>query len=63
MTGKPSQADAARAKPAFPAIIGMEKSFQRAFELRDLALAELAQLTGETDTLEWLAAYAVDRDR
>jgi len=63
LTGKPSQADAARSKPAFPAIIGVEKSIERAYELRDQALVELKHLPGETDTLEWLAAYAVDRDR
>lgn len=60
--GKPSQADAARSKPAFPSIIGVEKSFARAYELRDLALAELVHLPDNTDTLAWLAAYAVDRD-
>lgn len=63
VTGKPSQADAARSKPAFPAIIGVERSLERAHQLRDLALAELEHLPGETDTLEWLATYAVDRDR
>jgi len=63
ITGKPSQADAARSKPAFPAIIGVEKSIKRAHELRDQALSELKYLPGETDTLEWLAAYSVDRDR
>jgi farnesyl diphosphate synthase len=62
-TGKPSQADAARSKPAFPSIIGVEKSLERAYELRDLALAELVHLPDNTDTLAWLAAYAVDRDR
>jgi farnesyl diphosphate synthase len=62
-TGKPSHADAARSKPAFPAIIGVEKSIARANELRDQALGELKHLPGDTDTLEWLAAYAVDRDR
>ena len=62
-TGKPSQADAARSKPAFPSTIGVEKSFERAYELRDLALAELVHLPDNTDTLAWLAAYAVDRDR
>jgi len=61
-TGKPSQADAARSKPAFPAIIGVEKSIQRAHELRDQSLTELKHLPGKTDTLRWLAAYAVDRD-
>ena len=63
VTGKPSRADAARLKPAFPAIIGVEKSLERAHELRDSALMELAHLPGDTDTLEWLAGYAVDRDR
>lgn len=62
-TGKPSQADASRAKPAFPAIIGVQKTLQRAHQLRDLALNELQRLSGNTKTLEWLAAYAVDRDR
>jgi farnesyl diphosphate synthase len=62
-TGKPSQADAARSKPAFPAIIGVENTLRRARELRDMALAELKHLPGKTDTLEWLAGYAVDRDR
>jgi len=63
VTGKPSQADAARLKPAFPAIIGVEESLKRAHELRDQALLELRHLPGETDTLEWLATYTVDRDR
>ena len=63
VTGKPSRADAARLKPAFPAIIGLEKSLERAHELRDSALMELTHLPGDTDTLKWLAAYAVDRDR
>lgn len=63
VTGKPSHADAARSKPAFPAIIGVDNSIQRAHELRDLALAELKHLPGETDTLEWLAGYAVNRDK
>ena len=62
-TGKPSHADAARSKPAFPAIIGVDKSIERAHELRDQALTELKHLPGEIDTLEWLATYAVDRDR
>lgn len=63
ITGKPSHADAARSKPAFPAIIGVEMSIARANELRDQALAELEHLPGDTDALEWLAAYSVDRDR
>jgi len=63
ITGKPSHADAARSKPAFPSIIGTERSYQRAYELRDQALTELATLPGEIDALRWLAGYSVDRDR
>lgn len=63
LTGKPSQADAARLKPGFPSIIGKQKSFERAYELRDLALESLATLPGNTDALAWLAGYSVDRDR
>ena len=62
-TGKPSQADAARSKPAFPETIDVQRSIERANELRDQAVMELKNLPGETDTLEWLATYAVDRDR
>jgi geranylgeranyl pyrophosphate synthase len=62
-TGKPSQADAARAKPAFPSIIGTEQSFARAYELRDQALTQLEYLPGNTGALAWLARYSVDRDR
>ena len=63
ITGKPSQADAARLKPAFPSIIGTKKSVERAYELRDQALAQLDVLPGNTDALVWLAGYSVDRDR
>jgi farnesyl diphosphate synthase len=63
VTGKPSQADAARSKPAFPSIIGTKQSFERAYELRDQALEQLEDLPGNTDALVWLAGYSVDRDR
>ena len=63
LTGKPSQADAARLKPAFPSIIGEEKSRQRAYQLRDQALETLTSLPGNIDTLAWLAGYSVNRDR
>ncbi len=63
LTGKPSQADAARSKPAFPSVIGVGKSLERATELRDLALASLHPLGGDVDTLMWLAGYSVNRKR
>jgi len=61
--GKPSQSDAARLKPAFPSIIGAQKSYDRAYELRDQALESLQTLPGNVDALAWLAGYSVDRDR
>ena len=61
--GKPSQSDAARLKPAFPSIIGIQKSFGRAYELRDEALESLHSLPGNVDALAWLTGYSVDRDR
>ncbi len=61
--GKPSQSDAERLKPAFPSIIGTQKSFERAYELRDEALKSLHALPGNVDALAWLSGYSVDRDR
>lgn len=61
--GKPSQSDAERLKPAFPSIIGVQKSYDRAYELRDQALESLQSLPGNIDALAWLAGYSVDRDR
>lgn len=61
--GKPAQSDAARLKPAFPSIIGAQKSYYRAYELRDKALESLQTLPGNVEALAWLAGYSVDRDR
>lgn len=61
-TGKPSQADAARNKPAFPSLIGLEASRERARQLQHQAVAELTGFPGDTRILEWLAAYAIQRD-
>lgn len=61
-TGKPSQADAARNKPAFPSLIGLDDSRQRARELQEQAVTELEGFPGDTCVLEWLAAYAIQRD-
>lgn len=61
--GKPSQADSKKAKPTFPAIIGLENSQRRATELRDQAIAALAVCPGDCGILDYLANYVVSRDR
>lgn len=61
-TGKPSQADAARNKPAFPSVIGVEASRERAEALCAQALDALWGFNGDTSLLQWLAAYAIHRE-
>jgi geranylgeranyl pyrophosphate synthase len=61
-TGKPSQADAARNKPAFPSVIGVEASRARAEELCAKAIEALEGFPGDTGMLRWLAEYAIHRD-
>lgn len=61
-TGKPSQADAARNKPAFPSVIGVEASRARAEELCREAVDNLQGFGGDTGMLRWLAEYAIHRE-
>jgi len=61
-TGKPSRADAARNKPTFPSVIGLQASRRKAGTLVAAALGELAGFPGDTAVLRWLAAYAIERD-
>ena len=61
-TGKASQADAARNKPTFPSLIGLEASREQASELVSSALDELKGLPGDTLVLEWLARYVIERE-
>ena len=63
LTGKNILADIALDKPTFPSILGLDASRERAHELRDNAIAQLAQVPGDTSTLAWLADYVVSRDR
>jgi farnesyl diphosphate synthase len=60
-TGKPSQADAARNKPAFPSVIGLEASQRRASELCQRARDSLQGFPGDVSVLQWLAQYAIQR--
>ena len=60
-TGKPVHADAARNKPAFPSVLGMQASQAQAQKLCAQAIAELEGLPGDTHVLRWLAEYAIHR--
>lgn len=63
LIGKNTLADEALDKPTFPSILGLEASRMRARELRDLAVAHLNYVPGDTATLAWLASYIISRDR
>ncbi len=60
-TGKPARADAARNKPAFPSVMGLEASRDRAAELCREAIDTLSGFSGDTGMLRWLAEYAIHR--
>ena len=59
--GKAAGADAARHKPTYPSIVGMEAAQQHASTLRDRALAAIAPLGPRGALLASLAHYIVGR--
>jgi geranylgeranyl pyrophosphate synthase len=59
--GKRAGADAARAKPTYPSVLGLEAAKQRAQTLKRRACERLAPLGGRSQVLTWLAGYLVDR--
>jgi farnesyl diphosphate synthase len=59
--GKTSGADAARAKPTYPSVLGLEAAKVRAKELKHAACARLKPLGASADILAWLASYVVQR--
>jgi farnesyl diphosphate synthase len=59
--GKTAGADAARAKPTYPSILGLEPAKTRARELKRRACERLRPFGGRADVLVWLASYVVDR--
>jgi len=61
-TGKPSQADAARNQPTFPALIGLQASQDRAEGLLQQALNALQQVPGDIRPLQMLANHMIQRD-
>jgi farnesyl diphosphate synthase len=59
--GKTAGADAARAKPTYPSILGLGPAKARAQELKRRACDRLRALGGRAEVLVWLASYVVDR--
>jgi farnesyl diphosphate synthase len=60
--GKKAGADSAHNKPTYPSILGLERSKQRARDLRDDALQALAPMGAAAEPLKYLAEYIVNRD-
>jgi geranylgeranyl pyrophosphate synthase len=59
--GKTIGADAARAKPTYPSVLGLDAAKTRARELQRRACDRLAPFSGRAQVLAWLASYVVDR--
>jgi geranylgeranyl pyrophosphate synthase len=59
--GKTSGADAARAKPTYPSVMGLDAAKARARELRRRACEGLAPLGEASNVLAWLASYVIQR--
>ncbi len=59
--GKTQGADAARNKPTYPSIIGMEAAKTAARDLKEEAQAALVKLPGDASLLHGLAEFVVDR--
>jgi len=59
--GKAIGADAARAKPTYPSVLGLDAAKARAHELRRRACVRLAPFGERAAVLGWLASYVVDR--
>ncbi|MCL7941389.1 polyprenyl synthetase family protein [Halomonas sp. ATCH28] len=60
--GKTSGADAARAKPTYPSLLGLEGARRRADALVETAVAALAPLGEDATPLADLARYMIERD-
>ena len=59
--GKQPGADAARAKPTYPSLLGLSQAQALAVAARDRAIASLSGLGLQTGLLEGLAHFVVDR--
>jgi geranylgeranyl diphosphate synthase type II len=61
LMGKTLGVDEARGKATYPAFFGLEAARERAFELRDLAVAALKPFDDKADYLRQIAHFIVDR--
>jgi geranylgeranyl pyrophosphate synthase len=59
--GKTIGADAARAKPTYPSLMGLEAAKTRAHDLHVRAVERLSILGERARVLAWLAAYVIER--
>lgn len=59
--GKQQGADAARDKPTYPALLGLQGAHDLADELRDQAIAALQSFNADADRLRQVANYIVKR--
>ena len=59
--GKAIGADAARDKPTYPSVLGLEGARSRARELTHRACERLSVFSGRAQVLVWLATYVIDR--
>ncbi len=59
--GKTQGADSVRNKPTFPSIIGLEASYEKAWELHQNALQALSIFGEEADILRYISAWFVER--
>jgi geranylgeranyl pyrophosphate synthase len=59
--GKTSGADAARDKPTYPSVLGLDAAKSRARELKLRACERLAPLGEGARVLAWLASYVIQR--
>ena len=59
--GKRAHADAARAKPNYPSIAGLDRAKRRLRDLHDEAVAALQPLGPAADPLRWLSGWLTER--
>ena len=59
--GKTAGSDAARDKPTYPSVLGLEIAKTRARELQRRACDRLTLFGGRANILAWLASFVVDR--
>jgi geranylgeranyl diphosphate synthase type II len=59
--GKRAQADAARSKPTYPSVAGMDAARVRLGQLHDQAVAALQPLSADAESLRWLSGWLTER--